>query len=177
MVAWERNLAGAGFRADTRRPKADSIPAPTPDLGLSTDLPPRLSTNGRFTAASRQESDSAESGPGSGLAAAHTRFGLIAASRSRVPPARGCPSLCRPRPASQYGPESFRAGRARSPEDAGGHYWTELPPSTGTSAPVMKLASSEARNTATLATSSGRPMRPIGMAAPSDATFLARSTP
>src|SRR6266436_10333 len=38
-----------------------------------------------------------------------------------------------------------------------------LPPSTNSSIPVTKLESSEARNNATLATSSGFPMRPIGM--------------
>src|SRR6202453_582182 len=38
-----------------------------------------------------------------------------------------------------------------------------LPPSTYSSIPVTKLESSEARNNATLATSSGSPMRPIGM--------------
>src|SRR5258708_16795683 len=39
------------------------------------------------------------------------------------------------------------------------------PPSTNSSMPVTKLESSEARNTAALATSSGSPMRPIGMVA------------
>jgi hypothetical protein len=38
-----------------------------------------------------------------------------------------------------------------------------LPPSTKSSMPVTKLESSEARNSAALATSSGSPMRPIGM--------------
>src|ERR1700730_4731043 len=38
-----------------------------------------------------------------------------------------------------------------------------LPPSTNSSIPVMKLESSDARNNATFATSSGSPMRPIGM--------------
>src|ERR1700693_3624280 len=38
-----------------------------------------------------------------------------------------------------------------------------LPPSTNSSIPVTKLESSEARNNATFATSSGSPMRPIGM--------------
>src|SRR5579863_756611 len=38
-----------------------------------------------------------------------------------------------------------------------------LPPSTNSSIPVTKLESSDARNNATLATSSGSPMRPIGM--------------
>src|SRR5260370_35888889 len=38
-------------------------------------------------------------------------------------------------------------------------------PSTNSSMPVTKLESSEARNTAALATSSGSPMRPIGMVA------------
>jgi hypothetical protein len=38
-----------------------------------------------------------------------------------------------------------------------------LPPSTNSSMPVTKLESSEARNSAALATSSGSPMRPIGM--------------
>src|SRR5882757_7163532 len=39
------------------------------------------------------------------------------------------------------------------------------PPSTNSSMPVTKLESSEARNTAALATSSGSPTRPIGMEA------------
>src|SRR3984893_19067297 len=43
-----------------------------------------------------------------------------------------------------------------------GQIWA-LPPSTNRSIPVTKLESSEARNNATLATSSGSPMRPIGM--------------
>src|SRR5882762_9428915 len=38
-----------------------------------------------------------------------------------------------------------------------------LPPSTNSSIPVTKLESSDARNNATFATSSGSPMRPIGM--------------
>src|ERR1700723_853752 len=38
-----------------------------------------------------------------------------------------------------------------------------LPPSTNSSIPVTKRESSDARNNATLATSSGSPMRPIGM--------------
>src|SRR5260370_38545693 len=38
-----------------------------------------------------------------------------------------------------------------------------LPPSTNRSIPVAKLESSEARNNAPLATSSGSPMRPIGI--------------
>src|SRR5216683_6535208 len=38
-----------------------------------------------------------------------------------------------------------------------------LPPSTKSSIPVTKLESSEARNSAALATSSGSPMRPIGI--------------
>src|SRR5437879_10002102 len=38
-----------------------------------------------------------------------------------------------------------------------------LPPSTNSSIPVTKLESSEARNNATFATSSGSPMRPMGM--------------
>src|SRR5882724_5603411 len=38
-----------------------------------------------------------------------------------------------------------------------------LPPSTNSSMPVTKLESSEARNSAALAISSGEPMRPIGM--------------
>src|SRR5580693_10619810 len=38
-----------------------------------------------------------------------------------------------------------------------------LPPSTNSSIPVTKLESSDARNNATLATSSGSPMRPIGI--------------
>jgi hypothetical protein len=38
-----------------------------------------------------------------------------------------------------------------------------LPPSTNSSMPVMKLESSEARNSAALAISPGEPMRPIGM--------------
>src|SRR6266851_2456605 len=38
-----------------------------------------------------------------------------------------------------------------------------LPPSTKSSIPVTKLESSEARNNAALATSSGSPMRPIGI--------------
>jgi hypothetical protein len=37
-----------------------------------------------------------------------------------------------------------------------------LPPSTNSSIPVTKLAPSDARNKAALATSSGSPMRPIG---------------
>src|SRR6202046_1542321 len=37
-----------------------------------------------------------------------------------------------------------------------------LPPSTNSSMPVTKLESSDARNNATFATSSGSPMRPIG---------------
>jgi len=37
-----------------------------------------------------------------------------------------------------------------------------LPPSTNSSIPVTKLESSDDRNNATLATSSGSPMRPIG---------------
>src|SRR5260370_11711275 len=37
-----------------------------------------------------------------------------------------------------------------------------LPPSTNSSIPVTKLESSDARNNATFATSSGSPMRPIG---------------
>jgi hypothetical protein len=43
-----------------------------------------------------------------------------------------------------------------------GQIWA-LPPSTNSSIPVTKLESSDARNNATLATSSGSPMRPIGM--------------
>lgn len=43
-------------------------------------------------------------------------------------------------------------------------YCAELPPSTGTNEPVMKLASPEARKATTLATSSARATRPIGMA-------------
>src|SRR5262245_16792862 len=38
------------------------------------------------------------------------------------------------------------------------------PPSTNSSTPVMKLASSDARNTTALAISSGLPSRPIGTA-------------
>src|ERR1700734_610626 len=38
-----------------------------------------------------------------------------------------------------------------------------LPPSTKSSTPVMKLESSDARNNAAFATSSGSPRRPIGM--------------
>ncbi len=38
-----------------------------------------------------------------------------------------------------------------------------LPPSTNSSIPVTKLESSDARNNATFATSSGSPIRPIGM--------------
>src|SRR6202021_4174813 len=45
---------------------------------------------------------------------------------------------------------------------SGGQIWA-LPPSTNSSIPVTKLESSEARNNATFATSSGSPMRPIGM--------------
>lgn len=37
------------------------------------------------------------------------------------------------------------------------------PPSTNSSAPLMKLASSDARNNAALAISSGRPTRPTGI--------------
>ena len=40
-----------------------------------------------------------------------------------------------------------------------------MPPSTGKQTPVMYCASSEARNTAALATSQAVPMRPIGVAA------------
>src|SRR5580700_7061833 len=45
---------------------------------------------------------------------------------------------------------------------SGGQIWA-LPPSTNSSIPVTKLESSEARNNATFATSSGSPMRPMGM--------------
>src|SRR6185503_5097250 len=37
--------------------------------------------------------------------------------------------------------------------------FTDMPPSTGSAAPVMKFASSEARNSAALATSQAVPMR------------------
>ena len=43
-----------------------------------------------------------------------------------------------------------------------GQIWA-LPPSTNSSIPVTKLESSDARNKAALATSSGSPIRPIGM--------------
>src|SRR6516164_2427372 len=42
-------------------------------------------------------------------------------------------------------------------------YLEDVPPSTGKSIPVMKLLSSEARNTAAEASSSGVPSRPIGI--------------
>src|SRR6516162_8662673 len=47
----------------------------------------------------------------------------------------------------------------RAPPD----YLEATPPSTGKSIPVMKLLSSEARNTAAEASSSGVPSRPIGI--------------
>ena len=46
------------------------------------------------------------------------------------------------------------------------------PPSTCKSIPVMKLLSSDARNRAAEASSSGRPMRPMGVAAANDARAL-----
>src|SRR3984893_7473322 len=45
---------------------------------------------------------------------------------------------------------------------SGDQTWAR-PPSTNNSMPVTKLESSEARNNAAFATSSGSPMRPIGM--------------
>ena len=42
-------------------------------------------------------------------------------------------------------------------------YLETVPPSTGKSMPVMKLLSSEARNTAADASSSAVPRRPIGI--------------
>lgn len=44
----------------------------------------------------------------------------------------------------------------------GGGYQTVAPPSTGSTAPVMKADSSLAKNTAAQAMSSGRPKRPSG---------------
>ena len=41
-------------------------------------------------------------------------------------------------------------------------YTVDQPPSTGTTAPVIQEASSDARNSATLATSVGDPSRPSG---------------
>jgi hypothetical protein len=41
-------------------------------------------------------------------------------------------------------------------------YCARYPPSTGSTAPVMNEASSEARKAMALATSAGSPMRPIG---------------
>src|SRR5882672_2886262 len=59
---------------------------------------------------------------------------------------------------SSLGPSDDPAKKVSRPF---GQIWA-LPPSTNSSIPVTKLESSEARNNATLATSSGSPMRPIG---------------
>ena len=54
-------------------------------------------------------------------------------------------------------------------------YWTSKPPSTTSSAPVTKEASSDARNAAAAATSDGCPTRPMGWSASSSARRLAGS--
>jgi hypothetical protein len=50
-----------------------------------------------------------------------------------------------------------------------------VPPSIEMSAPLMYDASSEARNAASLATSSGSPKRPLGIVANSDARAASSS--
>jgi hypothetical protein len=64
------------------------------------------------------------------------------------------------------------AGEARRPMvRIARRHWAVQPPSTATSAPVTKLAASEARNAITSATSSGRPIRPMGCASPKPASI------
>jgi hypothetical protein len=58
---------------------------------------------------------------------------------------------------------SFRLPAIITLAHSASHQTWALPPSTKSSMPVTKLESSEARNNATFATSSGSPMRPIGM--------------
>lgn len=58
---------------------------------------------------------------------------------------------------------SMSLGESGDREETLGCYQQVNPPSTGTTAPVIRLAASEARNRTALATSCAWPMRPIGV--------------
>src|SRR6266704_313398 len=119
---------------------------------------------------------SQSSHPGAWRGAGQPAWGSRPAGASLHQPAGECHQVCSRRPDRQalwgnhHGGQRSREGIDLYSDPSQEEEWlTRItytcarPPSTNSSIPVIKLLSSEARNSTALATSSGAPMRPIGV--------------